>query len=215
MGSATPVGEPVIYGSIGTPLNHTEFKIVDPENNWEEVRQGKPGRLIVKGKNVFKKYFKNPDATKKAFLPSERWGESWMDAGDTCYQDKRKTFHFAGRPSVDSWKVRGEFVSGPEIDEYLKTHPEVDDAMAVPIILEGETETFLFVVLKSEVEEKDEMAKKIADYAETGRKQGKMAKHYKIKGIAFVKSIALGDTGKKSRKKMTELAAEFLNKITH
>lgn len=187
-GSGTRVENPIMFGSCGTSLPHTEMKIVD-------------GRLYARGDNVFKKYFRNPEATEKSFVKFDE-GEKWFDTGDTFSQDSRGTYYFICRASADSWKVKGEFVVGPEIDNYVGTHPAVDDAMAVPIVLDGETETALCIVKKEEVG-----ADAILEWCEDGRKSGKLEKHYKIKQIIFVPKIELGDTGKKSRKKMTELAA--------
>ena len=222
-GSATPVCEPIIYGSIGYALPHTKMKIVDPEKNWEEVRDGELGRLIVSGENVFNEYFKNPEATEKAFAPSEKHGEGWFDTGDTCYKAKphypeqNTPFHFVGRASADSWKVRGEFVLGTEIDDFIRKNPGLEDAMAVPIAIGGETETAVCVVLKPDNIEPDaELPGSIAEFAimqycEKGRQEGRIGKHIKIKEIIFVPKIELGDTGKKSRKKMAEVAQKYID----
>jgi len=199
-GSGTAMDEPIMYGSIGKPLNITEMKIINPETG-EEAKPNENGLLIIRGPNVFKEYFKNSEATKKAFLPHPKW-EGWFDTGDLCYRDLRGTFYWVARASADTWKVRGEFVVGPLIDEYVEKHPAVDQAMAVPVVLEGETETALCVVKKEEIS-----ADAMLEWCEEGRKSGKLEKHYKIKKIIFVTKIELGDTGKRSRKKMAELAA--------
>lgn len=216
-GTGTAVGDPNYWGSIGRAFSDFEVKIVDPENDWKELPANQLGRLIVKGPNVFKKYFRNEEATKKAFAPSEKWGEGWFDTGDTCRMTyKGGPLFFGWRASADSWKVRGEFVLGTEIDDYIKTHPAVDDAMAVPVNVGGETETVLCVV-RSIFEEGDliddveEERKSILSFCESGRSLGKLSKHYKIKDIMFVEKIELGDTGKKSRKKMAELAQKYLD----
>jgi|SRR3989344_70128 len=216
-GSGTPDGDPIIYGSIGAPLPHMDFKIVNPENNWEEVKPGEKGRLIVSGDAVFNGYFKNPEATEKAFLPSQKWGKKYFDTGDACNSDARGTYHFLGRASADSWKVRGEFVNAMDIDNFVSAHPTVSDVMAIPVIMNGETETAVCVVLK---ENNFELAAEWADtvielgiikYCEEGRKNGKLEKHIKIKKIIFVENIEIGDTGKKSRKKMAEIAQEMID----
>ncbi len=210
-GSGTATNEPIMYGSIGKPFGGTEMKIINPETG-EEAKTNENGLLIIRGSNVFQEYFKNPEATKKAFLPHLKW-QGWFDTGDLCRRDARGTFYWVARASADSWKVRGEFVVGPLIDEYVEKHPEVDSAMAVPVLMDGETETALCVVLKQQDAEHghefllDILAKKILEYCEAGRGQGKLQQHYKIKKIIFVPKIELGDTGKRSRKKMTEIAA--------
>ena len=210
-GSGTAADEPVMYGSIGKPFDITEMKILNTETG-EETKPNENGLLIIRGPNVFTEYFKNPEATKKAFSPHPKW-QGWFDTGDLCYRDSRGTFYWVARSSADTWKVRGEFVVGPLIDEYVEQYPEVDQAMAVPVILGGETETALCVVLKQQNAEHghelllDIFEKKILEYCEAGRNQGKLQKHYKIKKVIFVTKIELGDTGKRSRKKMAELAA--------
>ncbi|MDO8523339.1 MAG: class I adenylate-forming enzyme family protein [bacterium] len=204
-GTGTALDDAITWGSIGRTFPHTDVKIVDPESNWEETTDGQWGRLIVKGQNVFEKYFRNKEATEKAFAPSARWGKGWFDTGDTCRITHKKggILFFGWRASADSWKVRGEFVNGPSVDEFIKTNPAVDDAMAVPITLDGETETVLCVVLKPETSD-------ILSFCEAGRLSGKLEKHIKIKSVIFVSTIELGDTGKKSRKKMAELAQKLV-----
>ena len=66
--------------------------------------------------------------------------------------------------------------------------------------MDGETESALCVVKKEEIG-----ADAVLEWCEEGRKSGKPEKHYKIKKIIFVPKIELGDTGKKSRKKMIEI----------
>ena len=197
-GSGTAADEPIMYGSIGKPFEITEMKIINTETGGE-VAIGETGLLIIRGQNVFEKYFKNPEATKKAFSPHPKW-EGWFDTGDLCRRDSRGTFYWVARASADTWKVRGEFVMGPLIDDYARQQPSVDDAMSVPIMMDGETESALCVVKKEEIG-----ADAVLEWCEEGRKSGKPEKHYKIKKIIFVPKIELGDTGKKSRKKMIEI----------
>lgn len=218
-GSGTAVSGPNYWGSIGRALPHMEVKIVDPENNWKEIKDNLWGRLIVRGDNVFKEYYRNHEATKKAFAPSEKWGGGWFDTGDTCRITYKKTgaIFFGWRASADSWKVRGEFVQGPAVDECVKSNPVIEDAMSVPVTISGETETALCVVLKAGLfDAEDSMRSSIAEaaislYCEQNRREGKLDKHIKIRNIIFVEKIELGDTGKRSRKKMAEIAQKYID----
>lgn len=218
-GTGTALNTPNYWGSIGRALHHTQVKIVDPENNWEETNDNQWGRLIVRGDNIFYGYYRNKEATKKAFAPSEKWGEGWFDTGDTCritYKNNGPLF-FGWRSSADSWKVRGEFVQGPEIDEFAKKNPGVEDAMAVPVTINNETETALCVLLKKNlIDLDDSFRRSIAEtamslYCEKGRQEGKLPLHVKINSIVFVENIELGDTGKRSRKKMAEIAQKYID----
>src|SRR3989344_135366 len=217
-GTGTALGDPIYWGSIGRAFSDFEVKIVDPEKNWEEAAHNQWGRLIVRGHNVFKEYFRNPEATKKAFAPSVHWGEGWFDTGDTCRLIyKTGPLFFGSRASADSWKVRGEFVDGPKIDEYLLKNALLEDAMAVPVAIESETESVACVVPKkpetacAKVWAESEISNEIMGYCESGRTGGTLDKHIKIKKIIVVEKIELGDTGKRSRKKTAEAAQKYID----
>lgn len=203
-GSGTRKDE-VQTASIGTPLPHTHMKIVDPDNDWQKVPDGVHGRLIVWGANVFRQYLNNEKATQKAFAPSSRWGKGWFDTGDTCYQAADGTFYFVCRANADSWKMRGEFIVGPVLDEYLEGRPDIEAAVAAPLVMDEQTETVMLVVAQSP---DSKTAEKLWQYCEEGRKSGKLEAYYKVRGIIFIESIELGDTGKRNRKRMTERLQE-------
>lgn len=65
-----------VLGSVGHPLQHTEFKIVDPETG-EVLPHGSKGIVKVKGPQVMKGYYKNPSATKQVLNDS-----GWLSTGD-------------------------------------------------------------------------------------------------------------------------------------
>ncbi|WJX33361.1 Long-chain-fatty-acid--[acyl-carrier-protein] ligase AEE15, chloroplastic, variant 2 [Trifolium repens] len=65
-----------VIGSVGHPLKHTEFKVVDSETG-EVLPPGYKGILKVKGPQLMKGYYKNPSATNQVI---DRDG--WLDTGD-------------------------------------------------------------------------------------------------------------------------------------
>ncbi|KAK7318982.1 hypothetical protein RJT34_03691 [Clitoria ternatea] len=65
-----------VIGSVGHPVDHTEFKVVDSETG-EVLPPGSKGILKVRGPQVMKGYFKNPLATKQALD-----GDGWLNTGD-------------------------------------------------------------------------------------------------------------------------------------
>ncbi|KAK9266743.1 hypothetical protein L1049_025365 [Liquidambar formosana] len=65
-----------VLGSIGHPLPHTEFKIVDSETN-EVLPPGSKGIVKIRGPQVMKGYYKNPLATKQALDE-----DGWLSTGD-------------------------------------------------------------------------------------------------------------------------------------
>jgi long-chain acyl-CoA synthetase len=126
-------------GSCGIPIGN-EMRVVDEEDR--ELPDGESGEIVMRGENVFKGYFKNDEATARAF----RGG--WFHTGDVGYRDAEGFFHIIDRKS-DMIIRGGENIYPREIDELLYKHPSVAEAAAVgvPDELYGE-EVAAFVVAK-------------------------------------------------------------------
>jgi long-chain acyl-CoA synthetase len=126
-------------GSCGLPIGN-EMRIVDEEDR--ELPVGEAGEIVMRGENVFKGYFKNEEATARAF----RGG--WFHTGDVGYRDAEGFFHIIDRKS-DMIIRGGENIYPREIDELLYKHPSIAEAAAVgvPDELYGE-EVAAFVVAK-------------------------------------------------------------------
>ena len=126
-------------GSCGKPIGN-EMRVVDENDN--DVPDGELGEIVLRGPNIFKGYFKNPEATAEAF----RGG--WFHTGDIGYRDADGFFYIADRKS-DMIIRGGENIYPREIDDILYTHPAVAHAavIGVPDELYGE-EVAAFIVLK-------------------------------------------------------------------
>ena len=126
-------------GSCGQPIGN-EMKVFDEEDN--EVPVGEHGEIVLRGPNIFKAYFKNPEATAKAFA------NGWFHTGDIGYRDTDGFFYIADRKS-DMIIRGGENIYPREIDDLLYTHPAIATAavIGVPDDLYGE-EVAAFIVLK-------------------------------------------------------------------
>lgn len=112
-------------GSIGVAIDGVQLRLVDDEGN--EVPTGEVGELQVKGPNVMKGYWKNPEATKAAI--SE---DGWFSTGDMARKDE-DDFYFI----VDRKKdliIRGGYNVYPrEIEEVLYEHPAVAEAAVIGV----------------------------------------------------------------------------------
>ncbi len=126
-------------GSCGMPIGN-EMKVFDEEDN--EVPDGELGEIVLRGPNILKGYFKNPEATAKAFA------NGWFHTGDIGYRDADGFFYIADRTS-DMIIRAGENIYPREIDDLLYTHPAIAHAavIGVPDELYGE-EVAAFIVLK-------------------------------------------------------------------
>jgi len=176
-------------GSCGLPIGN-EMKVVDDDD--DEVADGELGEIVLRGENILKGYFKNPEATERAF----RGG--WFHTGDIGYRDSDGFFFIVDRKS-DMIIRGGENIYPREIDEVLYQHPAVAAAatIGVPDPLYGE-EVAAFIVLKDE--------KKITEEDLITHCKSELADYKCPKTIHFVKDIPKGPTGKLLKR---ELTAQF------
>jgi long-chain acyl-CoA synthetase len=167
------------------------MKIFDHDD--QELPDGQLGEIVMRGPNVFKGYFKDPEATEKAF------SNGWFHTGDIGYRDPDGFFYIADRKS-DMIIRGGENIYPREIDEVLYKHPAVGDAavIGVPDELNGD-EVAAFVVAKLPVKAED-----LIEYCKLHLADFKCPKT-----IHFVDDIPKGPTGKLLKRELAKLAAKM------
>jgi long-chain acyl-CoA synthetase len=139
---ATPLLGKRKIGGIGLPLPATDAKVVDLEDGKTEARRGEEGELIVRGPQVMKGYWKQPDETAEAVR------QGWLYTGDVARADDEGYFFIAGRKK-DMILAGGYNVYPDEVDAVLTSHPAVLEAATVGVPDEKRGETVKsFVVLK-------------------------------------------------------------------
>ncbi len=111
-------------GFVGEPLPQVEVRLVDESG--EIVAPGTPGEIQVKSPGVFREYWQNPAATAKAFR------DGWFCTGDLAVVEDG-SYRILGRMSVDIIKTGGYKVSALEIEEVLRTHPDIVECAVVGI----------------------------------------------------------------------------------
>jgi malonyl-CoA/methylmalonyl-CoA synthetase len=106
-------------GTVGMPLPGVQIRLVDEQLS--DVPAGEPGEILVRGPNVFREYWRRPEATAEAFT-----ADGWFRTGDLAVVEDG--YHrILGRLSTDIIKTGGYKVSALEIEEVLRTHPGVHD----------------------------------------------------------------------------------------
>jgi len=175
-------------GSCGLPIGN-EMKVVDDDDN--EVPDGELGEIVLRGENILKGYFKNPEATNRAF----RGG--WFHTGDVGYRDPDGFFYIVDR-KTDMIIRGGENIYPREIDEVLYQHPAVAAAatIGVPDSLYGE-EVAAFIVLKEGAKVTGE---ELVQYC-----QSELADYKCPKSIRIVKDIPKGPTGKLLKRELARI----------
>jgi long-chain acyl-CoA synthetase len=175
-------------GSCGLPIGN-EMRVVD--DNDEDVADGELGEIVLRGENILKGYYKNPDATASAFR------NGWFHTGDVGYRDADGFYFIVDRKS-DMIIRGGENIYPREIDEVLYQHPAVASAAAVgvPDNLYGE-DVAGFVVLR---EGSEATESEIIDFCKS-----RLADYKCPKTIRFVKDIPKGPTGKLLKRELAKL----------
>ena len=176
-------------GSCGKPIGN-EMKIVDEQD--DEVANGELGEIVLRGENILKGYYRNPEATAAAFR------NDWFHTGDIGYRDDDGFFYIVDRKS-DMIIRGGENIYPREIDEVLYQHPAVAAAatIGVPDQLYGE-EVAAFIVFKEGREATEE---EIIAFC-----RARLADYKCPKTVRFVEEIPKGPTGKLLKR---ELANKF------
>lgn len=103
-------------GSIGIPLPGNEMKIVD-ENGYD-VPPNTKGEIVIKGDNIMKEYFKNPEAN------AETLKGGWLYTGDIGLMDDDGFFYITDRKK-DMIIRGGENIYPREIEEVIYSHSAV------------------------------------------------------------------------------------------
>ena len=113
-----------LAGYVGKPLPQVEVRLVDKNGN--QVAPNTAGEIQVKGPNIFQEYWQKPEATEKAF------SDGWFCTGDLAMVENGN-YRILGRLSVDIIKTGGYKVSALEIEEVLRTHPDIKDCAVVGV----------------------------------------------------------------------------------
>jgi len=111
-------------GSIGTPVEGVEMRVVDPDG--KDVPTGKVGEITIRGHNVMKGYWQRPEATAEA-IP-----DGWFRTGDLARIDSDGDFYIVDRKK--ELIIRGGYNVYPrEVEEALYEHPSVAEVAVIGI----------------------------------------------------------------------------------
>jgi len=181
----------VIPESIGVPIIDTDAKIVNPDT-LEELPIGEIGELLLKGPQVMKGYWKNPEETAATFVGD------WLKTGDLARMDERGYFYIEGR-TKDMIKYKGYKVMPKEIEEKLYEHPAILEVgvISAPDPNIGET-------IKAYVALKPEYQGKISERDIIEWSKERMAAYKYPRLVEFVTILPRTAVGKIFRRKLRE-----------
>jgi long-chain acyl-CoA synthetase len=167
-------------GSIGTPIEGVEMRVVDPED--AEVEQGEVGEIVIRGHNIMKGYWQRPEATEEAM----RGG--WFHSGDLAKVDEDGYFFIVDRKK--DMIIRGGYNVFPrEVEEVIYEHPKVREAAVVGVPDErwGEEVGAAVVLMEGEQAEPEEIAQWVRE---------RIAAYKYPRLVWFLDDLPKGPTGK-------------------
>ena len=163
-GVAYPSLDAYKVGTVGPVLTGMEYKLVDPDETGA-------GELYVKGPNVMKGYWKNPEQTAAAFDV-----DGFYKTGDIVRIDETGNVSICGRTKALIVNREGKNIYPEEIEQALEHAPLIKDVIVLGYRVGTETgehvgailvpnEEAITAHLKGRVLTQDEMAKFIREYA--------------------------------------------------
>ncbi len=182
--------------TVGYAFPHVECKVIDPETG-KEVPPGVNGEFCSRGYNTMKGYYKMPEATAATIDKA-----GWLHSGDLACRDEAGNYRITGR--LKDMIIRGgENIYPKEIEEFIYTHPAVQDVqvIGVPDKKYGEEIMACIILKEGMTVTQDEMLAYI---------KASLARHKVPKYIDFVQAFPMNAAGKILKYKMREEATQRL-----
>jgi fatty-acyl-CoA synthase len=111
---------------LAKPHDGVEVRITQRDTG-AVLPAGETGEIEVRGWNVMRGYYKNPEETAKTFTP-----DGWLRTGDVGVLTADGRLRMVGR-TKDVFRVGGENVAPAEVEEVLLAHPAVATAQVVGV----------------------------------------------------------------------------------
>jgi long-chain acyl-CoA synthetase len=178
-------------GSIGTPIEGVEMRLLD--ENEEEVPRGEVGEIVIRGHNVMKGYWQQPEATAAA----TRGG--WFHSGDMARIDEEGYFYIVDRKK--DLIIRGGYNVYPrEVEEVLYEHPKIREAAVIGLPHDEWGEEIGAAVVLHEGEELE--PREVSDYVKE-----RIAAYKYPRVVWFLEELPKGPTGKILKREIERPAA--------
>ena len=193
--SQTRMDDPKRDSSTGPPIPGIAIELRDLVSG-AAVAAGEVGELWVRGPNVMKGYYRNPQATAEILT-----SDGWLNTGDLARLDASGSVHIVGR--TRELIIRSGFnVYPPDVEAAFASHPDVTQCAVVGRSVEGNEEVVAFVQLrpgsKSAVED---LARHVAD---------RLAPYKRPSEIVILDNFPASPTGKVLKSRLRELAIATL-----
>lgn len=129
IGMAISCGLPVeqrIDGSVGWPLPGVQVRLTEKETGRIIESADEDGMIEIKGGNVFREYWRKPEATASEFT-----ADGWFKTGDVAKRDSSGAYFIQGRASVDLIKSGGYKISALEVERKMLALESIQEVAVV------------------------------------------------------------------------------------
>jgi len=164
--SCNPVTNTEFTATIGVPLPNTWMKCLDDDGN--EVPQGQPGEIAIKGPQVMAGYWQRPDETAKVMT-----SDGFFKTGDVGIMDERGYFRIVDRKK-DMVLVSGFNVYPNEVEDVVAQLPGVLECAVVGVPDEKSGEAVKLVIVRKDAALTEAQVREFCKTRLTGYKQPKV-----------------------------------------
>jgi long-chain acyl-CoA synthetase/crotonobetaine/carnitine-CoA ligase len=131
-----PVGLPEMADSASVGLDAPFRETTIRDEAGAPVKPGQRGELWVRGRSIFKGYWRRDDANADSFRPADDGGENdgppWFRTGDLFEADGHGFLWLVGRLK-DMIRRSSENIAAREVEAVVRELPYVEDCAAVPV----------------------------------------------------------------------------------
>jgi fatty-acyl-CoA synthase len=179
----------------GIPIFNTDARVVDVED-LSEKKPNETGEIIVHGPQVFRGYWKQPEATAQAFIQHD--GKRFFRTGDLGYYDEDGYFFITDRLKR-MINASGFKVWPAEVEASLYGHPDIQEACVIATLDGYRGETVKAVVVLKKDSKGKVSGQQISDWA-----RSRMAAFKVPRVVQFVDELPKTATGKILWRKLQE-----------
>lgn len=187
--TCNPTDTDAYSGTIGLPLPSTEIAIRDDDNN--DVKQGEPGEICIRGPQVMAGYWQRPDETAKVFAP-----DGFFKTGDIGVMDERGYVKIVDRKK-DMVLVSGFNVYPNEVEDVVASCPGVLECAVIGVPDEKSGEAVKVFIVKKDPALTEQQ---VRDYCEAN-----LAGYKKPKYIVFRADLPKTPVGKILRRELRDM----------
>ncbi|HTX63267.1 MAG TPA: long-chain fatty acid--CoA ligase [Acidimicrobiales bacterium] len=184
-------------GSVGRPCLYLDLDVWDGDGR--PLPPGEPGEVVLRGPKVFKGYWRDPEASARAFEGG------WFHTGDIGVRDEDGYLFIVDRLK-DMIVSGGENVAGSEVERVLYEHPAVLEAAVVgrPDERWGEVPVAFVVLREGVVTTADELV---------AHCRGQLAKYKVPKDVTFLDALPRNPSGKVLKRELRVLQAHDAGEV--